>query len=97
MQLQLSGHNLEITQALHDVVNEKLSHLKASANQITNIHVILSVDKHEQCAEAQINLPKKTIFAEARNADMYNAIDELVAKLSRQLIKYKEMHLGHQE
>lgn len=97
MQLQISGHNVEVTQALHDFVHEKMGHLKASIDRITNAHVILTVDKNRQMAEAELHLPGKAIFAEAEDIDMYVAIDGLMAKLSRQLNKYKEKREGHQD
>jgi putative sigma-54 modulation protein len=57
---------------------------------MTNVHVVLSVEKAMQRAEATIHVSGAELFADADCDDMYAAIDMLVDKLDRQLIKHKE-------
>ncbi|MEJ6517302.1 MAG: ribosome-associated translation inhibitor RaiA, partial [Pseudomonadales bacterium] len=64
-------------------------------DQITNVHVILRVEKQGQKAEATIRIQGGDIFAEAESDDLYAAIDMLVDKLDRQLIKQKEKMKDH--
>lgn len=90
MQVSISGHHIEITKALRDYVNNKIDRLERHFEHITNIHVILSVEKHMQKAESTIHAGGAEIFAEAESDDLYNAIDQLADKLDRQLIKKKE-------
>jgi len=97
MQLQISGQNVEVTQALHDFVEEKIGHIKTCADKITNAHVMLVVEKNVQMAKVELHVPGKVIFAEDSDADMYTAIDKMLDKLRRQLTKYKEEKLGHQD
>jgi putative sigma-54 modulation protein len=95
MQINISGHHLEITDSIKDYVNSKLERLSHHHDRITNTHVILSVDKLEQKAEATMHVSGKDLFADATDADLYAAIDSLADKLDRQLIKHKEKMRSH--
>lgn len=95
MQINITGHHLEITDSIRDYVNSKLDRLGNHHDRITNTHVILSVDKLEQKAEATLHVSGKDIFADACSDDLYAAIDALADKLDRQLIKHKEKMRSH--
>lgn len=95
MQIMISGHHLEVTDALKDYVNSKLERLNNHHDRITNTHVILSVDKLIQKAEATVHVSGKDLFADAVSEDLYAAIDSLADKLDRQLIKHKEKLRSH--
>lgn len=90
MQINTSGHHLDLTPALKDYVENKFSKLERHNDRITNVNVILSVDKLEQKAEATVHASGKDFFADASAEDLYAAIDLLSDKLDRQLIKRKE-------
>lgn len=95
MQINISGHHVDVTQAMHDYVNTKLEKLSRHHDRITSTNVILSVDKLSQKAEATIHVSGKDLFADASSDDMYTAIDQLSDKLDRQLIKHKEKIRAH--
>ena len=97
MKPQLTGHHVEVTEALKEFTEKKLERLKAHASSITHIHIVFSVDKLNHTAEGQIAVPGQTLQASATDENMYNAVDALVDKLSRQLTKYKEKHSSHGE
>lgn len=90
MQVNLTGHHVDITDAMRNHVNDKLARLERHFDHVTNVHVILSVVKLEQKAEATVHISGADVFAESTNADMYTAIDSLIDKLDRQVIKHKE-------
>ena len=90
MQINLSGHHIELTDPLRDYVNTKFAKLERHFEQINNVQVILNVEKLNQIAEAKLNVNGGEIFANAQDQDMYAAIDALMDKLDRQIIKYKE-------
>ena len=93
MQLNLTGHHVDITDSLRNYVNEKFERLERHFDHINNVHVILSIEKLRQIAEANIHLNGGEIFANAEATDMYASIDSLVDKLDRQVIKHKEKML----
>ena len=98
MQINLTGHHVEITDSLRDYVNEKMGRLEKHFDKVSNTHVILSVENVRQKAEATVNMSGNNIFAESTEEDMYASIDSLVDKLDRQVKKHKEKlknHLHH--
>lgn len=94
MQINISGHHVDLTDALNDYVHEKLSKLERHSDGVQNVHVILTVEKLDQKAEATVRIKGGEIFAEAHSEDMYAAIDGLTDKLDRQLLKHKEKNLS---
>jgi putative sigma-54 modulation protein len=95
MQLEVTGHHLDITSSLNAHIKEKLERLKRHFDLVLDIHVILKVKKLTHTAEAVIHVSGSRVFAEAGSHDMYAAIDALVSKLDRQLIKHKEKLKNH--
>jgi putative sigma-54 modulation protein len=89
MQINLTGHHVDITDALREYVNTKFVKLERHFDQINNVHVILTVEKLDQKAEANVHINGGEVFASAINADMYASIDTLVDKLDRQILKHK--------
>jgi putative sigma-54 modulation protein len=90
MQPSITGHHVEVTPALRDYVLEKFRRLERHFEYITAAHVILTVEKQRQKAEATVHVSRGTLFADARHTDMYAAIDELIDKLDRQVTRHKE-------
>lgn len=95
MQINLTGHHVEVTDSLRDFVKTKFEKLERHFDHINNVHVILNVQKLRQIAEAKLNVNGGEIFANAEHEDMYAAIDGLVDKLDRQVIKHKEKMARH--
>jgi putative sigma-54 modulation protein len=90
MQINLTGHHVEITDSLRNYVDTKFSKLERHFDHISNVHVILNVEKLNQKAEATVHLSGAEVFASSENTDMYAAIDSMVDKLDRQVIKHKK-------
>lgn len=95
MQIDITGHHVDLSDALHDYVNEKFSRLERHFDKVIDVHVILTVEKLTQKAEATIHLSGNDVHAEATSDDMYASIDGLVDKLDRQIVKYKEKITNH--
>lgn len=95
MQLNLTGHHVDITDSLRNYVEEKMERLERHFDKVTNTHVILSVESLRHKAEATVNLSGNNIFAESTEENMYAAIDSLVDKLDRQVKKHKEKITNH--
>lgn len=95
MQINISGHHVEITDSLREYVISKFTKLERHFDQINNVNVVLNVEKLQQKAEAKVSLKGTDVFAMSENADMYAAIDSLIDKLDRQVIKHKEKLTKH--
>jgi putative sigma-54 modulation protein len=89
MNLNVSGHHLEVTPAIRGYVQEKLERVKRHFDHVIDAHVILSVDKLRQKAEVTLRVRGKDIHCACEEQDLYAAIDLLVDKLDRQVQKYK--------
>ena len=95
MQLNLTGHHLDITPALRDYVNTKMSRIERHFDHVTDIHCVLSVEKLRHRAEATIKVAGGKLFADSTQEDMYAAIDGMIDKLDRQVKKHKEKLTDH--
>ncbi len=95
MQVNISGHHIDITQPLHDYVTEKLERIERHFENATDIHCILTVEKLEHRAEATLNVSGNSLHAHSVDTDMYAAIDSMVDKLDRQVRKHKEKITDH--
>jgi putative sigma-54 modulation protein len=95
MNLQLTGHQLDITPAIRSYVVSKLERVTRHFDHVIDVNVVLSVNKLEQRAEANVHVPGGDLFCESTDLDMYAAIDNLVDKLDRQIIKHKEKLTEH--
>jgi putative sigma-54 modulation protein len=95
MQINLTGHHVEITDALRQYVTNKIERLERHFDYVTNVHVVLSVEKLQQKAEATMHMSGADVFADSVHEDMYAAIDGLIDKLDRQVKKHKEKLKDH--
>jgi len=95
MQINLTGHHVELTDPLRSYVNDKFEKLERHFDHLTSIHVVLAVEKLRHKAEATIHMNGNSVFADATQEDMYAAIDQLLDKLDRQVLKYKEKLKDH--
>lgn len=96
MNLSVTGHHVEVTSSMRNYVTEKLQRLQRRSENLFDIHVILSVEKERQKAEATIQISGGKLYADTTQPDMYAAIDLMMDKLDRQLIRHKEKSKNHQ-
>ncbi len=95
MNLNLTGNHLDITPAIRDYVVAKLDRVTRHFDHVIDVNVVMSVDKLRQKVEANLHTRGKDIHVEAIDPDMYAAIDALVDKLDRQVVKHKEKRALH--
>ncbi len=95
MQLNLTGHHVEITPALRDYVRNKLDRIVRHFDNVIDVHCILTVEKLRQKAEARLNVSGNTLYADSVEEDMYAAIDAMIDKLDRQVRRHKDKLTDH--
>jgi putative sigma-54 modulation protein len=100
MNLKISSHHLEITPAMRSHLENKLSRVALHFDQVMSISVVLSINNEKEKdlhnhAEITLHLKGKDLFAEAHHSDMYHAMDMVVDKLDRQVLKHKEKVQAH--
>lgn len=89
MNLNVSGHRLDVTPAIRTYVKSKLERVARHFDQVIDAQVILSVGKLYQKAEVTLHMRGKDLHCAASEPDLYAAIDRLVDKLDRQVLKHK--------
>src|SRR6202167_1046118 len=95
MNLNVSGHHVEITPAIRDYVTAKIQRITRHFDLVIDVNVILTVEKLKQKAEVNVHVSGKNIHCECDDANMYAAIDVLVDKLDRQILKHKRKLQDH--
>jgi len=95
MNLQLTGHHLEITPALREYITSKLGRISNHFDHVIDVKVTMSVEKLAQKVEATLHVPGNDLHAECADENMYSAIDMLTDKLDRQVLKHKEKQADH--
>lgn len=100
MNLTISGHHLELTPAIREYVQHKLARIQRHFDHVIDVAVILAIDKHpekekRQKAEINLHVRGKDLHVECIAHDLYAAIDALIDKLDRQVIKYKSKLQEH--
>jgi putative sigma-54 modulation protein len=101
MNLTISGHHLDVTPALRSYVTHKLDRITRHFDRVVDVKVLLTVEKQKekqgrQRAECNIHVKGNDLFAESAHADLYAAVDDLVDKLDRQVVRHKDKLQDHQ-
>lgn len=89
MKISISGKNIEVSDYLRDLINKKVSKLDKYFNEDTEAHVTLSVEKNRHIVEVTIPFPGGIIRGEETSGDMYASIDNVLAKLEKQIVRHR--------
>jgi len=100
MNLTISGHHLEVTPSLHEYVLTKLDRVTRHFDQVVDVNVLLTVEKlkekeRRQKCEVTLHVKGRDIFVEHCSEDLYAAIDQLMDKLDRQVMRHKDRTQQH--
>jgi putative sigma-54 modulation protein len=95
MQINVTGRHLDVTDPIRQYVHDKLERIERHVDNQVDVHVILSIEKLRQKAEATLHVNGSKLHAEAEDEDMYAAVDALADKLDRQIRKYKGKLTDH--
>lgn len=92
MKLILSTHNVTLTKAIEDRVVKKIEQLEHFDNRAVDARVVLEHDhkrapEKQFCCSMRLAMRGPDLFAEARESDLYAAIDVVEKKLEQQLRK----------
>jgi putative sigma-54 modulation protein len=94
MNLNVSGHHVEVTPAIRTYVRTKIERVTRHFDHVIDAHVILTVEKLRQRAEVTLHVPGRDLHCECEDGDLYAAIDLLADKLDRQVLRYKDKLQG---
>ncbi len=96
---KLIGRNIEVTDAMRQYAEDKISKLERITDQVVDASIVMSYDTNKHAGspakvEVQLNVPGGVIRAEERALDTYAATDLVAEKLERQLLRYKGRQLS---
>jgi len=89
MKLDLTGRNIEITPAIRDFTEDKLSKLTKCIDEIIEAHAVLSVEKHRHIAEIVVKSRHHTFTGTDETGDLYASIGNVVDKIEKQARRLK--------
>lgn len=89
MSLTITGRHLEVTPAIREYVHTKTARILRHFDQVVDTQVVLSIEPLKHTAEITMRLRGKDLYCQASDDNLYAAIDLLVDKVDRQVIKYK--------
>ena len=89
MRVILSGKQIDVTEAMRNSIDTKLSRLDKYFNEEVTAKVTASVFRNLHKIEVTLPVGKTVMRAEAVDTDLYNATDIVVDKLGRQIRKHK--------
>lgn len=92
MKIIFKGKHIEVTDAMRNYIEKRLSKIERHFDHILEVIVTLSVEKNRQIVEATLQASRALIRAEEETDDMYTSIDKVVDKLERQIQKYKKKY-----
>ena len=93
MQLNITGHHVDVSPTVRRHVSSKLARIERHFDHVIDIHCILTTEKLSCRAEATVHLEGVTLHADSVAEGMYAAVDGLVDKLDRQVMKHKEKQI----
>ena len=93
--LDITGRHVDVTPALREFAEEKLSKIERLLDGAVEAHLVLMIEKHRHVAEIQIKSKTGIFSAHMETGDLYASIGEVADKLERQVLKHKEKLKDH--
>ena len=97
MNIIIKAHNFEITSSIDQHVRNKFKKITNHFDHLIDAKFTLSLERLNHIAQVTIHLPKADMHAESSDEDMYHAIETVIQKVDRQVIKYKEKNSNHHQ
>ncbi len=89
MQYKLTGKNLEITSAMENILDRKLTKLDKLFDGNAVAYTVMSMEKGRSKIEITIPVKNSTIRSEQTGNDIYALIDDAVDAIERQMRRYR--------
>ena len=97
MQITISGRHLEITPAIRQYIEEKISKVKKISLPVIEVHVTISVEKYRHIVEIALKTNMSFVKVSGESEDMYASIDLTIDKLNNYVKRLKEKIKDHKQ
>jgi putative sigma-54 modulation protein len=95
MQINLSGHHVDITDGIRTAVQNKFSKIESHYPSLDSLSIILKVERNQQSVEAKTQFLGATVAVEGSDSDLYVAIADAAKKLESALSHRKGSTAAH--
>jgi len=95
MQINLSGHHVEITDGIREAVQAKFTKIESHYPSLDTLSVTLTVEPNIQTVEVTNQFMGAQVAVQGANDDMYTAIAEAAKKLDSALSHRKGVTSSH--
>ena len=97
MKVHFTGRHVDVSEALKATAKERLDKMTTYLDDVIDVHVIISVEKHRHMAEITLKTRRDTFVASAETEDMYQSLAQACDKLETQAHKSngKKMAKSH--
>ena len=89
MSVNVKGRNIDVTPALKEYVEKKITKVTKQFKTVGDISAVLKVEKGNHIVEITVPASGILLRAQETTKDMYSSIDLVVEKIERQIHKYK--------
>lgn len=89
MQISMTFRHMEPTEAMKELVKDKLSKVRKHLQGPVEANVVLSVERYIHACDMTISANGYTYKGREESDDMYTSIDNVVNKIERQIDKSK--------
>lgn len=96
MNVTVTGRHMEMTDALKAYIQTGLEKVESHFDNAFEADVVLDVEKHRHIAEVNLHANGVRIHSKEASSDMYASVDAALAKLEKQIRKYKDRINRHQ-
>ncbi len=96
MNITVTGRHMEMTDALKAYIQTGLEKVESHFDNAFEADVVLDVEKHRHIAEVNLHTNGVRIHSKEASADMYASVDAALAKIEKQIRKYKDRINRHQ-
>ncbi len=97
MNIQLSGHHLDITDGIREAVDQRFNKIQNHYPDIGDLSMALTVERHVQAVEVTTQYKGAKVAAHAESQDLYAAIGDAARKLDAALAKRKGSIENHRQ
>jgi putative sigma-54 modulation protein len=95
MNLNITGHHLDVTPAIREYIQTKMTRVVRHFDHVIDTQVILSLEPLKHRAELTLHIRGKDIHCEATEDNLYAAIDLLIDKVDRKVLQHKTRTQNH--
>ncbi len=90
MKITIRGKNIDVTEALRQYIEKRVVKFEKFLNEASEAIVTISTEKFTHKIDVLLKVNGHLIQAEGKTEDLYSAVDQVVEKLEKQVLKYKE-------